>query len=57
MLDPYQFLAEFIEDTVPPQAHAFMAIPQEDGLFNGGHARSRTVCPATMQRELRHGAE
>lgn len=28
MLDPYQFLNEFIEDTVPPQIHQMMAIPQ-----------------------------
>ena len=34
MLDPYQFLNEFIEDTVPPQVHAFMAIPQKGGVFN-----------------------
>ena len=30
MLDPYQFLHEFIEDTVPPQIHQIMAIPQGD---------------------------
>ena len=34
MLDPYQFLNDFIQDTVPPQAHGFMAIPQ-GGTFNG----------------------
>lgn len=34
MLDPYQFLNDFIQDTVPPQAHSFMAIPQ-GGTFNG----------------------
>lgn len=34
MLDPYQFLCDFIQDTVPPQAHALMAIPQ-GGTFNG----------------------
>ena len=28
MLDPYQFLHEFIEDTVPPQIHQIMVIPQ-----------------------------
>ena len=28
MIDPYQFLNEFIEDTVPPQIHQIMAIPQ-----------------------------
>ena len=30
MIDPYQFLNEFIEDTVPPQIHQIMAIPQGD---------------------------
>lgn len=34
MLDPYQFLDDFIQDTVPPQAHGFMAIPL-GGTFNG----------------------
>ncbi len=38
MLDPYQFLNEYIEDTVPPQAHAFMAIPH-GGTFNGSTAK------------------
>lgn len=40
MLDPYQFLNEFIEDTVPPQIHAIMAIPQPGGSFNGSSQRS-----------------
>ena len=35
MLDPYEMLADFINDSVAPQAHAFMAIPQHGGLFNG----------------------
>lgn len=35
MLDPYQFFDEYIEDTVPPQAHGFMAIPQRGGSFHG----------------------
>ena len=34
MLDPYQFLNDFIQDTVPPQIHDIMAIPQ-GGTFNG----------------------
>ena len=38
LLDPYQFLNDFIQDTVPPQAHAIMAIPQSGGwlMQNGG---------------------
>ena len=39
MLDPYQFLNDFIQDTVPPQAHGFMAIPQ-GGTFNGSTLNS-----------------
>lgn len=36
MLDPYAFLNDHICDTVPPQAHSFMACPQaEGGVFNG----------------------
>ena len=34
MLDPYEFLNDHICDTVPPQAHSFMACPQ-GGVFNG----------------------
>ena len=39
MLDPYEVLADYLCDTVPPQAHGFEAIPQHDGTFNGGHAK------------------
>ena len=35
MLDPYQFLSESIEDSVAPQIHAVMAIPQKGGTFDG----------------------
>ena len=35
MLDPYEFLSDHINDTVPPQAHSFMACPQQgEGVFN-----------------------
>ena len=47
MLDPYQFLNEFIEDTVPPQIHAIMAIPQRDGSFNNtSHPSPLTLHPS-----------
>jgi len=39
MLDPYEVLAEYLNDTVPPRAHGFEAIPQADGTFNGGRTR------------------
>lgn len=40
MLDPYEYLSDYICDTVPPRAHGFMACPQ-DGLsrFNGGKSK------------------
>ena len=36
MLDPYEFLNDFINDSVPPQAHGLMASPVAgEGVFNG----------------------
>lgn len=35
MLDPYDFIGDFINDTVPPKAHGLMACPQQgEGIFN-----------------------
>ena len=39
MLDPYPFLNAFIEDTVPPQVHGFMAIPHQGGTFNSSTSK------------------
>ena len=40
MVDPMEKLARFIPDTVAPQAHSFMAVPQgNEGLFNGGYSK------------------
>ena len=37
MRDPMEKLGHLISDTVAPQAHSFMAIPQQgEGVFNGG---------------------
>ena len=47
MLDPYQFLNDFIQDTIPPQAHGFMAIPQ-GGTFNGTVSK-QTFSPDNVQ--------
>ena len=44
MLDPYQFLNDFISDSVPPQVHAVMAIPQHGGSFNNSQA-PQTLSP------------
>ena len=36
MLDPLDYLKDYLTDSTPPQAHAFMAYPQEgEGVFNG----------------------
>lgn len=36
MLDPLEFLGEYVKDNVPPVAHSFMAYPQQGkGIFNG----------------------
>ena len=40
MRDPMIKLGHLIADTVAPQAHSFMAIPQQcEGVFNGGFAK------------------
>ena len=43
MLDPYEMLNDFISDSIPPQAHAIMAIPL-GGTFNGSSS-SQTFSP------------
>ena len=36
MLDPLEFLGDYVNDNIPPVAHAFMAHPQPgEGMFNG----------------------
>jgi hypothetical protein len=41
MLDPYEFLSDYINDTVPPRVHGMMACPQDHySYFNG---RSQTL--------------
>ena len=36
MRDPLSFVGQYLVDNTPPQAHAFMAYPQEgEGVFNG----------------------
>ena len=39
MLDPYEALSTYLKDSVAPQAHGFEAIPQTDGVFNGGRSK------------------
>ena len=40
MRDPLEFLGHLVADTVAPQAHSFMAVPQSgEGVFNGGQTK------------------
>ena len=40
MLDPYHFLADYINDTIPPRVRGLMAYPQAgEGVVNGKTAR------------------
>ena len=50
MLDPYQFLNDYIQDSVPPQAHAIMAIPL-GGTFNGKRQESQ-FSPSTLHPQF-----
>ena len=50
MLDPYQFLNDYIQDSVPPQVHAIMAIPL-GGTFNGKRQESQ-FSPSTLHPQF-----
>lgn len=40
MLDPLDFLSQYVEDGLPPMAHGFMAYPQAgEGVFCGGQSK------------------
>lgn len=53
MVDPYELLADNINDSVPPQAHSFMAIPQEGGSFNGsGNKQNFGFSSHHLEREF-----
>ncbi len=40
MMDPLDFLTAYVCDSVPPQAHSFMACPVAgEGVFNGGSGK------------------
>ncbi len=49
MMDPLDFLAPFVNDSVAPQAHSVMACPIEgEGVFNGGASKQTfglSACP------------
>ena len=40
MMDPLDFIAPYVNDSVAPQAHSFMACPVKgEGVFNGGSGK------------------
>ena len=40
MLDPYEFLSDYINDTIPPRAHGIMACPQDPQSYFNGRSQS-----------------
>lgn len=54
MLDPCDFIGDFINDTVPPRAHGLMACPQVgEGIFNGGAApQTFSITGPTIERDF-----
>ncbi|MCH5311335.1 MAG: M23 family metallopeptidase [Prevotella sp.] len=54
MLDPLNYLSEFVSDSVPPMAHGFMAYPQYGkGVFCGGSAKQNYGFTSnTMERHF-----
>lgn len=39
MLDPYDVLGAYIADSLSPQVHAVMAVPQSGGMFDGSSSK------------------
>ena len=54
MRDPLSYLGQYLVDKTPPQAHAFMAYPQEgEGVFNGSDRQQYFNFPShDLQREF-----
>lgn len=53
MLDPYEALSDYLNDSVPPQAHGFEAVPLKNGIFNGGHSKQNFGFSShNLQREF-----
>ena len=52
--DPLSYLGQYLIDKTPPQAHAFMAYPQEgEGVFNGSDRQQYFNFPShDLQREF-----
>lgn len=54
MRDPLAYVGQYLVDKTPPQAHAFMAYPQEgEGIFNGsGRQQYFNFTSHDLQREF-----
>ena len=54
MRDPLSYVGQYLVDKIPPQAHAFMAYPQEgEGIFNGsGRQQYFNFTSHDLQREF-----
>jgi len=54
MMDPCDFIGDYINDTVPPRAHALMACPQQGkGIFNGLTSRQTFTFPGSkLEKKL-----
>lgn len=54
MRDPLSYVGQYLVDKTPPQAHAFMAYPQEgEGIFNGsGRQQYFNFTSHDLQREF-----
>lgn len=54
MLDPCDFIGDFINDTVPPRAHGLMVCPQQgEGVFNQSASKQTfSISGSTMERSF-----
>lgn len=53
MRDPLSYVGQYLVDKTPPQAHAFMAYPQGEGIFNGsGRQQYFNFTSHDLQREF-----
>ena len=54
MLDPYDFLADYISDTIPPKVRGMMIYPQAgEGIVNGKSTKQTILVNGDKQLELK----
>ena len=54
MLDPYDFLADYITDTIPPKVRGMMIYPQAgEGIVNGKSTKQTILVTGDKQPELK----